>query len=494
MSLPGRFVGLQARLIAAFVGLTVVALLTAGGAFVLLTRHDEEQRRLDETASVSPALSAEFFLRELRGDSTTDLSTFAHDAADRYGVRLLIADNQFRVIADSNGTLEGKSLVATKQEHEPLMHNGRLSPYTLVYPESGPGGDLILLSPALAGPRARVMDGGGNVRGLARRPGSEYSLFLAVPRQTIGRAWLGLLPTLGLAAVIALPVAVLLAIVVARYITRPLHRLTLATHKMAEGTFDVDVGMNRRDEVGQLAGAFSTMAERVGQSQIEMRTLIANVSHDLKTPLTSILGFAQALRNGQAATGAEAERMGEVIHEEARRLTTRLDDLLYLSELEGGQTVVEQEDVDLGKLLRGAAARIEPDLRVRGIEMTIDVAADLTGAADGAKLERAVENLIENARRYTPDGGHVKVAAMPLGTQPGAVVIEVTNTAEEMDPQEVPRLFERFYRRDRSRSGPRGSGLGLPIARDLVELQGGSLDAALEGGKIVFRLTLPGAG
>ena len=491
MKTPSWFAGLQSRLIVAFVGLTAVALLTAGGAFVLLTRHDEEQRRLDETASVSPALAAEFFLRELRGDPPADLSTFAHDAADRYGVRLLIADNEFKVVADSKGTLEGKSIVATMQEHEPMMHDGRLSPYTLVYPESGPGSDLILLSPALQGPRARVMDSGGMVRGLGRRPGSEYSLYLAVPRQTIGRAWLGLLPTLGLASVIALPVAVLLAIVVARYITRPLHRLTLATHQMAEGTFDVDVEMNRRDEVGQLAGAFSTMAERVGQAQVEMRTLIANVSHDLKTPLTSILGFGQALRSGQAANSAEVQRMGEVIHEEARRLTARLDDLMYLSELEGGQAVVEREEVDLGKLLRAAVARVEPDLRARRVELTVDAPAELVGAADGAKLERAVENLLENARRYTPDGGRLRVSAKAVAGQPGATVIEVANTAEDIEPQEVPRLFERFYRRDRSRSGTRGSGLGLPIARDLVELQGGTLDAALEGREIVFRLSLP---
>jgi len=482
--------GLQSRLIVAFVGLTMVALLIAGGAFVLLTRHDEEQRRLDETASVSPALSAEFFLRELRGDPPADLSTFAHDAADRYGVRLLIADNAFKVVADSKGTLEGKSIVATMQEHEP-MHDGRLSPYTLIYPESGPGSDLILLSPALQGPRARVTDSGGMVRGLGRRPGSEYSLYLAVPRQSIGRAWLGLLPTLGLASVIALPVAVLLAIIVARYITRPLHRLTLATHQMAEGTFDVDVAMNRRDEVGQLAGAFSTMAERVGQAQVEMRTLIANVSHDLKTPLTSILGFGQALRSGQAANNAEVQRMGEVIHEEARRLTARLDDLMYLSELEGGQAVVEREEIDLGKLLWAAVARVEPDLRTRGVELQIAVPAGLVGSADGAKLERAVENLVENARRYTPDGGRVRVTAKAVAGARGATVIEVANTAADIEPQEIPRLFERFYRRDRSRSGTRGSGLGLPIARDLVELQGGTLDAALEGAEIVFRLRLP---
>jgi len=185
------------------------------------------------------------------------------------------------------------------------------------------------------------------------------------------------------------------------------------------------------------------------------------------------------------------QRMGEVIHEEARRLTARLDDLMYLSELEGGQAVVEREEIDLGKLLWAAVARVEPDLRTRGVELQIAVPAGLVGSADGAKLERAVENLVENARRYTPDGGRVRVTAKAVAGARGATVIEVANTAADIEPQEIPRLFERFYRRDRSRSGTRGSGLGLPIARDLVELQGGTLDAALEGAEIVFRLRLP---
>lgn len=186
--------------------------------------------------------------------------------------------------------------------------------------------------------------------------------------------------------------------------------------------------------------------------------------------------------------------MGEVIHQEASRLATRLDELLYLSELESGQVVVETDEIEISRLLEVVTARVRPALEARNVTVTVELAAGLFATADGPKLERALENLLENARRYTPDGGSVRVVSRRDASRPAAVLVEVANTAAGLTPGEIPRLFERFYRRERSRPGASGSGLGLPIARDLVELQGGSLEATLEGGEIIFRARLPAAG
>ena len=120
---------------------------------------------------------------------------------------------------------------------------------------------------------------------------------------------------------------------------------------MASGNFDVEVPAGREDEIGRLAQAFSTMAERVGQAQAQMRALVANVSHDMKTPLTSVLGFSQALRD-ETATEAETRRMAAIIHEEAERLNARLNDLLYLAELESGQVLLREDEVDVRELSR----------------------------------------------------------------------------------------------------------------------------------------------
>jgi signal transduction histidine kinase len=223
-----------------------------------------------------------------------------------------------------------------------------------------------------------------------------------------------------------------------------------------------------------------------------MRTLVANVSHDLKTPLTSILGFSQALRDGAGSDDAESRRMGEVIHDEAARLSTRLNDLLLLSEIEAGHTLLQRDEIDLDKMVAGAVGRIEPDVRARGVRLDVDL-DDVTVTADGAKLERAIENLLDNARKYTPQDGELRVRAFNEDGATGAACVEVANTAPDLTADELPRLFERFYRRDRARTerNGAGSGLGLPIARELVELHGGRLQAELRDGRLVLTARLP---
>jgi signal transduction histidine kinase len=356
----------------------------------------------------------------------------------------------------------------------------RGQPYVSWEPSSeSRAGGLVLVSalPARAGQFGPVLPRGAE----------QYWLVLALPEETITRAWLDLLPAIGIAAAVALPIAVLLALLIAQYISRPLQRLTVASQRMAEGDFDVRVSVDRRDEVGRLAQAFSTMATRVGETQRQMRALVANVSHDLKTPLTSILGFAQALRDGGAADDTDVRRMGTVIHDEASLLAGRLNDLLYLSELEAGQAVLQRDEIDLRRLIEGGLARIEPDLAARHVALRTEL-ADVTVSADGAKLERALENLLDNARKYTPNGGELSVR---LANEAGRARIEVANSAGDVTAEELPRLFERFYRRDRTRAAANGSGLGLPIARDLVELHGGTLEASLRDGEIAFIMRLP---
>ena len=311
----------------------------------------------------------------------------------------------------------------------------------------------------------------------------SYSLVLGVSESSITNAWLDLLPGLASAAAIALLVAICIAVLLARSIARPLGRLTIASQQVAAGSYNVDIDTKRRDEVGRLGSAFSTMAERVGESQAQMRSLVANVSHDLKTPLTSILGFSQALKTG-AATSGDAERMGGIIHEEATRLSGRLNDLLYLSEIDSGQAQLQNELCDLGELTRSVAARVIGD-GPPGVDLLIEADAGVFVSADVARLERALENVIENAGRYTPRSGRIAVRV----AAPASVV--VINTAPGLTAEDVPRLFERFYRHDRTRAGGSGAGLGLSIAQDIVALHGGNLTGVLRDGLLEIRIELP---
>lgn len=480
MASPGSVLfSLQTKLVGAFVLVVLTALLVAGGVFVVNRRDEQERQQLDRVIAASPSIFVPFSVYQERGAGALLLSQFVDIAANEFDTRVLLVDRtSSTVAADSASELTGEQLAVpddvTVERPDPKR------PYVSFQLEAGSAGDdLIFVSPITIGntPRPRQFD--------------QFALLLAVPKSTIASAWQGLLPPLLIAAAIAIPAAVLLALVMARYISRPLYQLTVASREMAEGNFDVRVSVDRQDEVGRLAQAFSTMARRVGDAHTQMRTLVANVSHDLKTPLTSILGFGQALRDGRAEDSAEVQRMGSVIYAEASRLTTRLNDLLLLSEIESGQTLLAREEIDVRRLLETLAQRIESDTEARGVSVGLDLADDVVVSADGPKLERAFENLIDNARKYTPSGGEIHVRA---GLEDGHADIDVANTAPNITPDELPRLFDRFYRRDRARAGANtatGSGLGLPIARDLIELHGGTLTASLQDGALVFHAHLP---
>ncbi len=516
---------LQAKLIAAFVAVVLAALGVSGAFFVFATRDEQEQNEINRVAAASPSVFGEFSAGVIRGNG--DYESFARTAAENHDVRVLIVDSAGVVVEDSGGGLKGKTIgpIPTTRSGEfpgpgqggrrggpppsPVANQttdgtsatvvsgrsigseavgGRLGQAQASFEdriwrpdESNPAHGLVLVTSGLPGVRFAVGPGGRTVPSFSQE---GISLLLAVPEDTLGRAWLSVLPTLGLAAVLALPVAILLALLLARYITRPLQQLTFASRRMADGAFDIDVPTGRSDELGRLSQSFATMATRVGESQVQMRTLIANVSHDLKTPLTSILGFSRAIESGASGSQRETQRLGGIIHEEAERLATRLNDLTLLSELDAGQALLEHDAIDLGRMVRSVANRLLPgDAR-----LSLALADDVVVSADPSKLERAIENLLNNAAKYAPTDGAIAIT-VARDRKGGAMA--VSNPAPGLDPAEVALLFERFYRRDRARAATNGSGLGLSIAREIVELHGGTLDAVADNGSISFRLWLP---
>ena len=488
---------LQGKLIVASALLVIGALVLASGVFVVLTHGKEKQRALDHTTATAPDIHAEFLRHLLSGDSQSQLQDYVREAAQENDVRIIMFDYSGLVVEDTAGDLEGKQLelpadsvavgrrgLSRGPNETWHMADARGGSLTLVapFPALIVGGQRISISPGDQ-PPPDVPSGGMLV--------PAYRIAMAVSEGTIARAWLDLLPWLALAAVIALPFAIGSAIVIARNITRPLSKLTVAADQMAQGTFDIDVATDRHDEVGQLSRAFSAMATNVGETHMQMRALVANVSHDMRTPLTSILGFAQALRGGVIKGEAESKHAGDVIYDEVAKLSERLNDLLLLSEIEAGQALLQREDVDLSGLVASAIERIG-GVEDRGIALSRELAPGVRASADRPKLERAVENLLDNARKFTPSGGDIQVRA--FAGESGAACVEVANTVTDVDAEDLPKLFERFYRRDAARTGrSAGSGLGLPIARDLAELHGGTLDAHLADGMIVLRLTIPRA-
>ena len=271
-------------------------------------------------------------------------------------------------------------------------------------------------------------------------------------------------------------------------------RITAATERMAEGRYDARVPAEGHGEIARLAASFNDMAARVQQTNHVLRDFVANVSHDLRTPLTMIAGFSQALLDGTARTG-DVEESAQVIHEEAGKMQHMVDDLLQLTRLESGLQAFRRQPIDLRPLVESL---VERTARARAGESVAQVVNKVPAGippieADQEQVERALRNLVNNALQYTPAEGTIQIAARPIGR--GWVEVAVTDTGMGIAPEDVPRIFERFYRTDRSRERVHGhSGLGLAIVREIVEGHGGTIEVSSEVGRgTTFRFTLPQA-
>ncbi len=465
---------LQTKLVLAMTLVILLALGLAGTVFVVRERDDRRDQALSRVAAASPAIYQQAFfaiLPDAAGDDPfTDTLT---ELAIEQDVRILILGPDGMVIFDTGHNLGGE---------------------TVDVPTPTPG-DLqrgfVAWSPSAAFPERNVTFVSASSRFVASRTGRElpFRIVLAVQSDTIAEAWRGILPGIGLAAAVAIPLAALAAMLLARQVAYPVRKLTEASAAMAQGDFDQRVELDRDDEIGRLARSFSLMAERVGERDAQMRALLANVSHDLKTPLTSITGYSQSLSDGTAGPD-DAARIGQIIREEAEHVNALLSDLLFLGEIDAGQVLTRREDVALDAIISRCLRRVEPSAAARSLVVQAEIDPEVVlHNVDEEKIERAVTNLLDNAVKFTPPHGRVDIKGWSVGS---TVHCAVTNTGASIPEDDVPRLFDRFFRGDRARRTSPGSGLGLAITHELVELNGGAIVARNEpGGRVTFEMTLP---
>ena len=311
---------------------------------------------------------------------------------------------------------------------------------------------------------------------------------------------------LGAAFLFALGSAALVGYLLSRQLVRRLERLSVAVEALANGKLDQRVNEGRDDEVGQLSRRFNVMAERLATTVAELdartreaesalaakRELVANVSHELRTPLASISGHAESLL--LLGDGATAERRDEsltVLHREARQLSRLVDDLFLLSTTESGGLPLTIRDIDVGAILEEIAASFRPLARREGqIAIVSDIELGLPLArGDRERIVQVLGNLVRNALRYTAEGGIVSLRAARAD---GRIQVVVEDTGAGIPPEQLSRIFDRFYRGDEARDrASGGAGLGLAIVRELVEAMGGSVsaDSAIgEGSRFSFTL------
>ena len=271
---------------------------------------------------------------------------------------------------------------------------------------------------------------------------------------------------------------------------RPLRQMAQAAKSFGAGDFSSRVPVTSQDEIGQLAIAFNNMADSLATSEGTRRSFIANVSHELKTPMTTIAGFIDGILDGTIPP----ERQGyylNIVSTEVRRLSRLVQSMLALSRIDSGELRMNKQRFDLTNILISTLLTFEQkigdrNIRVEGLEEADTIFVD----GDPDMIHQVVYNLIENAVKFTNEGGYIRIS---LSDAPDRTTLEIRNSGQGIQPDELPHIFERFYKTDKSRSKDKnGMGLGLYIVKTILRLHGGDITAASETGSYCsFTLWLP---
>jgi len=288
------------------------------------------------------------------------------------------------------------------------------------------------------------------------------------------------------ATTVAVLASVGLAIALARMLAKPLAEIGEAARRIADGDYAARVPREGPEELKSLADSFNQMAASLERQEEMRRDFIANAAHELRTPLTNLQGYLEALRDG-VITADRATY--ESLHEEADRLVRLSRSLDALAEGDAGASPVQMVELDLTMAIRSAMDLAAPSAERAGLRLEAEMPAALPARADPDRLAQVLANLLTNAVGYTPAGGAITVGAE---RRSGDVLVSVSNTGDGIPPEDLDRVFERFYRVEKSRDRARGgAGIGLAIVKQLVESFGGRVGAESRDGLTRIWFSIP---
>jgi signal transduction histidine kinase len=474
------FRSLQSRLILSYAVIIAVCLVLVGIASVVLLSGYQRNlmfSRLDDRATLSARLAAEFLRRGRSPENVVERLSQQMNRREESRTFVYLLDPDGRVVSGSNEKLDG--LPSGQLPVRPLQ--------AAVSPVRGErrlaAGERVLY---VAEPVYRSDQQG--------RRATAYYLVLAEPYRPVRFALGDLVPRLAWAGAIALTLSLVLAALMAVSVARPIDRIARAAEEIAAGNYDQELDITRPTELARLATSFCVMARRVKATVQSQQDLLANVSHDLKTPLTSIQGFSQAMLDGTASDDESWQRAATIIHDEAERMRRLVDDLLDLARLEAGEVVLAREPVDIGELLRACAVRFAPQAECNGVQLEVDapeLLPEVVGDAD--RLGQVFGNLVDNALKHAGHEDGAGRVVLQAEHEQAMVIGSVTDNGPGIPAEDLPRIFERFYQVDKSRAQrASGAGLGLAIAKEIVQAHGGQIRAeSVEGLGTRFTVQLP---
>jgi signal transduction histidine kinase len=347
-------------------------------------------------------------------------------------------------------------------------------------------------------PLARDVDGGAWLYSLEKLP-DGYFLMTAAPRPRLSILNIigdELMPVVLLGGGIALLLSLVAAYLISGWIAAPLQRIVNAARGMPSAEVK-PVGAAGPHEVQELTRAFNSMIGRVQASQKSQREFVANVSHEMKTPLTSIQGFAQALLDGTADSEEARQKAAQVIQSESARMHRLVLDLLDLAKLDAGTADLKMSAVNMRALLISIAEKFAPQSQRAEVRIEVDAPENLPPLiADGDRMAQVFTNLADNALKFTPQAGAISIRAF---VELSDLHIEVRDTGAGISEKDLPHIFQRFYQTDPSRRGgaAHGAGLGLAIAHEIVAAHGGKINVRSRAGEgttmeVILPLAPPG--
>ncbi len=439
---------LQFRLLLAF---TFIILIAIGAVLFFVNQATRDAiRRYGERVDAGRAVRMQtelssYYLFNRDWDGIQPVIT---QWGNLYDQRIVLTDPDGNIIADSQEKLTG--------EYRPEIAGRQIaSPF-----RPDPVGTLYIIP----------------------KSSSELSLdSLQILFQSIGRffLWGGL---------VAIVIAVILSYFFSRRVLSPVRALTQAARQLGSGDFSQRVDVKGNTELDQLGDTFNTMADNLGRAEELRKNMVADIAHELRTPLTNIKGYLEAARDGVIEANEDTVRK---LDEEATLLARLVEDLQELSLAEAGELKLKCETGNIDRVIESATQMMQAKASQKGVTLESTLSDNLPEVnIDFHRISQVLRNLIENAVNYTPDGGMVTVSARQLNN---LIEISVEDTGDGIPAEDLENIFERFYRVDKSRTrSTGGSGLGLTIARRLVEAHGGKIKADSEpGAGSRFSFTIP---
>ncbi|MGA3056806.1 MAG: HAMP domain-containing sensor histidine kinase [Candidatus Limnocylindrales bacterium] len=444
--------GLTGRIVLAFVGLGVALLIAVSASLFLVLRDAHQAETKSSLGNQVVLIQAAVFLHQPAGVGQAQIQQAISDYSGP-----IVADGGYIIILGPKGAT--RFVVGNPSSMDvPAAPTGS-APTRVDTFKTADGKQYIYIEPNTSGTRG-------------------FTLYVAVPDRSAQRALSDLSRALVIVVIVLLLVGVPIAWLLSRSMTGPMRRLAQAASDLPTRSGEsAPLPVEGPTEVRALTERFNAMARELAATRHEETQMLANLRHDLRTPLTSIAGFAEAIADG-TASGDRATAAARTIAEEAQRLERLVGELGVVERLREGPAALRPEELDATALLEDAAARFEVRAAAQGVKFEVSGAApgepELAFTGDRLAAERILQNLVVNALSVLPKGGHVWLRAtrLQLPGRPLRISMSVTDDGPGFPPGTIEKVFERFYRANPSRSGG-GSGLGLAIVRELARAHGG---------------------